>query len=128
MIPEHLRYTSEHEWLTLPDEEAVCRIGVTDFAQQALGDVVFVQLPDLGEVVVAGEPLGELESTKSVSEVYSPISGTISAVNTALADNPDLVNSDPYGTGWLVEVQVSGGEEPVGLLDAAGYEALTREV
>ncbi len=96
MIPEHLRYTAEHEWVS-GDGSAAVRVGITDFAQQALGDIVYVQLPDVGTTVQAGESLGEVESTKSVSEIYAPISGTVAAKNTALDDQAELINTDPYG-------------------------------
>jgi glycine cleavage system H protein len=101
-IPEDLRYSAEHEWVRLTG--SVARIGVTDFAQDSLGDVVFVQLPDVGLDVVAGANVSEIESTKSVSDVYVPVTGVVSAQNEALADQPELVNSDPYGDGWMFEV------------------------
>ncbi|MBN1170861.1 MAG: glycine cleavage system protein GcvH [Micromonosporaceae bacterium] len=124
MIPEHLSYTTEHEWVVRASTGAAYRVGVTHFAQQALGDVVFVQLPDVGAAVTTGEPLGEVESTKSVSEVYSPLSGVVTAVNNALIESPELVNSDPYGGGWLAEIEPAEGALPDGLLDAAGYREL----
>jgi glycine cleavage system H protein len=110
------------------DEEAgtVVRVGITDHAQDALGDIVFVQLPAVGEEVAPGNPIGEVESTKSVSDVYSPVAGTVTAVNEALTDTPETVNADPYGEGWLVEVTVAGdaGDPTADLLDAASYQAL----
>jgi glycine cleavage system H protein len=122
-IPEDLRYSAEHEWVRLTG--TVARIGVTDFAQDSLGDVVFVQLPDVGLDVVAGANVSEIESTKSVSDVYVPVTGVVSAQNEALADQPELVNSDPYGQGWMFEVEVADVTEVEGLLDAAAYRQLT---
>ncbi|MBT8225081.1 MAG: glycine cleavage system protein GcvH [Dactylosporangium sp.] len=124
MVPEDFRYTSEHEWVAGREAEPTYRVGVTDFAQQSLGDVVFIQLPDAGTPVTAGQVLGEVESTKSVSEVYSPVSGEVVAVNDALADRPELVNSDPYGEGWLVEIQAPPGGDIPELLDAPAYREL----
>jgi glycine cleavage system H protein len=112
-IPPDLHYTAEHEWVRRSGEDTA-RIGITDFAQSALGDVVFVQLPDVGTELTAGESFGEVESTKSVSDLYAPVSGKVSAVNSDLDGSPQLVNSDPYGAGWLLDVQVS---------DAAGLQA-----
>jgi len=109
-IPSDLHYTAEHEWVRRSAEDTA-RIGITDFAQSALGDVVFVQLPDVGTEVTAGESFGEVESTKSVSDLYAPVSGMVSAVNSDLEGAPDLVNSDPYGGGWLVDIQVSDAAE-----------------
>lgn len=121
MYPDDLKYTSEHEWISAGD--AAYRIGITEFAQDALGDIVYVSLPAVGEKLQAGAAIGELESTKSVSDVYSPVSGTVTAVNTALEESPELVNSDPYGEGWLFEVEIEDPAEYDGLLDAAGYQA-----
>ncbi|HEY2793846.1 MAG TPA: glycine cleavage system protein GcvH [Micromonosporaceae bacterium] len=123
MIPEDLRYTSDHEWIA-PGAPAV-RVGITDFAQDALGDIVYVQLPDAGTAVEAGQSLGEVESTKSVSEIYAPLSGTVTARNDALAEAPETINSDPYGAGWLVEIEPTDPGAIDDLLDAAGYEELT---
>lgn len=123
MIPEQLRYTAEHEWVNTDAETH--KVGITDFAQDALGDIVYVQLPDVGAEVKAGESLGEIESTKSVSELYAPISGTVVARNEALGDAPDLVNTDPYGEGWLVEIRPSDASSAGALLDAAAYRELT---
>ena len=123
--PAGLRYTAEHEWVRPPDADGVVRIGITAFAQDALGDVVFVQLPDAGSAVEAGASIGEVESTKSVSEVYAPLTGVVRAVNEALDANPELVNSDPYGEGWMFELE---GVDPAAvdaLLDAEGYRAAT---
>jgi glycine cleavage system H protein len=122
-IPEDLRYSKEHEWVRLSGTTA--RVGITDFAQDSLGDVVFVQLPDVGLDVVAGSSAGEIESTKSVSDVYAPVSGVVTAVNEALGDTPELVNQEPYGGGWIFEVECSDTSDIAGLLDAAGYRALT---
>lgn len=123
-IPSDLHYTAEHEWIRRSGDDTA-RIGITDFAQSALGDVVFVQLPEVGTEVTAGETFGEVESTKSVSDLYAPVTGKVSAVNSDLEGSPDLVNSDPYGAGWLVDVQVSGAAELQSaiatLLDAASY-------
>jgi glycine cleavage system H protein len=127
--PDDRRYTEQHEWALLQPgggEGAVVRVGITDHAQDALGDIVFVQLPEVGAEVAPGTPIGEVESTKSVSDVYSPVSGVVSAVNETLTDAPETVNSDPYGAGWLVEVTVpgEGGDPTAELLDAAAYEAV----
>jgi glycine cleavage system H protein len=127
VIPEDLRYTDAHEWVRdLGD--GVVRIGITDHAQSQLGDVVFVQLPDVGAEVAAGAAVGEVESTKSVSDLYAPVAGTVTDVNAALQDNPELVNSGPYGEGWMLEVRLAAGAGdglPDGLLDAAAYRELT---
>ncbi|NYI47260.1 glycine cleavage system H protein [Nocardioides aromaticivorans] len=122
--PADLKYTVEHEWLRQPGEAAgSVRVGITDYAQDALGDIVYVSLPEVGATVAAGDACGELESTKSVSDVYAPVSGEIVAVNEALDATPELVNNDPYGAGWLFEVAPATPDELDGLLDAAGYEA-----
>lgn len=122
MFPEDLKYTAEHEWVRTPGETAgSVRIGITDYAQDALGDIVYVQLPEVGEAVTAGASVGELESTKSVSDVYSPVSGQVVARNDALDATPELVNNDPYGAGWLFEVAVADGAETSELMDAATY-------
>jgi glycine cleavage system H protein len=123
LIPEDLRYTSDHEWVATGD--ASVRIGITDFAQDALGDIVYVQLPEAGTAVEAGQSLGEVESTKSVSEIYAPLSGTVIARNDGLSDAPELINSDPYGAGWLVDIAPSDAGDVDALLDAAAYEELT---
>ncbi len=122
-VPDDLRYSADHEWAR-PAEGRI-RIGITDYAQDALGDVVFVDLPAVGKAVGAGEVLGEVESTKSVSEVYAPVAGTVVAVNAALADAPEKLNQDPYGEGWLCELEVASPEALGALLDADGYRALT---
>jgi glycine cleavage system H protein len=129
-IPADLHYTAEHEWVRRSGEDSV-RVGITDFAQSALGDVVFVQLPDVGSQVTAGESFGEVESTKSVSDLFAPVSGTVRAVNGDLEGSPQLVNSDPYGAGWLVDVQASDGAELTSalssLLDAEAYRGTLTE-
>ena len=133
--PTDRRYTDQHEWALVQgsegaggaaDADVVVRVGITDHAQDALGDIVFVQLPEVGEDVGPGNPIGEVESTKSVSDIYAPVAGTVSAVNTALTDAPETINADPYGEGWLVEISVpgDGGDPTDALLDAAAYEAL----
>lgn len=124
MIPDDLRYTAEHEWVT-PVKDGPVRVGITHFAQDALGDIVYVQLPDEGAAVQAGEALGEVESTKSVSEIYAPVSGTVVARNEQLSDQPELINTDPYGAGWLVEIAPADPAALDSLLDAAGYRQLT---
>lgn len=124
MYPDDLQYTSEHEWVRQPGEhEGSVRIGITHYAQDALGDIVYVSLPEVGETVTAGSTCGELESTKSVSDVYAPVTGEVVARNDALDATPELVNSDPYGGGWLFEVAVSDAGQLDGLLDAAAYQA-----
>ena len=129
-IPSDLHYTAEHEWVRRSGDD-VARVGITDFAQSALGDVVFVQLPDVGAELTAGQSFGEVESTKSVSDLYAPVSGTVSAVNTELEGSPQLVNSDPYGAGWLLDVQVSDATELESaissLLDAEAYRGTLTE-
>ncbi len=122
-IPAELQYTKEHEWVAQSATVGVIRMGITDFAQGALGDIVYVQMPKVGDSVVADKVCGEVESTKSVSEIFSPVTGTVVAVNEDLANTPELVNSDPYGAGWLAEISVSG--EPAALLSAAEYSAIT---
>ena len=121
-FPEDLRYSAEHEWVRLEGTRA--RIGITDFAQDALGDVVYVDLPEIGATVQASQPLGEVESTKSVSDVYSPVSGTIVERNPLIADRPELVNEQPYGEGWLVVVETSDPERVGSMMDASSYRAL----
>jgi len=124
VIPEDLRYSSDHEWIRSIGDGAdtlTVRIGITDFAQSALGDIVYVQLPDLGTTVTIGDSLGEVESTKSVSDIFSPVAGTVTARNEALDAAPESVNTDPYGDGWMIEIQLDDPAELDGLLDAAGY-------
>ncbi len=129
MFPEDVRYTAEHEWARLSaDAKDTIRIGITDFAQDALGDIVFVTLPELGAEVTAGQPFGEVESTKSVSDIYAPVAGVVVARNEALDRQPELLNSDPYGDGWIVEIRVDAADgaeaELAGLLGATEYQAL----
>ena len=121
-VPAQLLYSSDHEWIAVDGTRA--RIGITDYAQDALGDVVFVQTPTLGAEVTAGDSFSEVESTKSVSDIYAPVSGTVVAVNDQLAIGPDALNSDPYGAGWICEIEMSNPADIDGLLDAAGYQAL----
>ncbi|GLY24057.1 glycine cleavage system protein H [Micromonospora echinospora] len=123
MIPEDLRYTAEHEWVA-GDGSGPVRVGITHYAQDALGDIVYVQLPDEGAVVAAGDPLGEIESTKSVSEIYAPVSGTVTARNEALGDTPEVINTDPYGAGWLLEIRPDDPGAVAGLLAPAAYQDL----
>jgi glycine cleavage system H protein len=124
-VPAELLYSAEHEWARPLDDGSTVRIGITDYAQDALGDVVFVDLPAIGTVVAASDAVGELESTKSVSEMYAPVSGTVVAVNEALANSPELINEDPYGEGWLCVIEISDSSELDSLLDAATYLNLT---
>lgn len=128
-IPADLHYTAEHEWVRRTGDRTV-RIGITDYAQAALGDVVFVQLPDVGAALTAGESFGEVESTKSVSDLYAPLAGTVIAVNADLDANPDLVNSAPYEAGWLLDLEVGDGAVAAAgaaLLDAEGYRGALSE-
>jgi glycine cleavage system H protein len=121
-VPEQLRYSSDHEWASRDGD--VVRVGITDYAQDALGDVVFVQVPSVGDVVKAGDSFGEVESTKSVSDIYAPVGGTVVEVNEALADGPQVLNEDPYGEGWICAIELSDPAEFDALLDAAAYGAL----
>ena len=121
-VPQELRYSLEHEWVRV--DGPIARVGITDFAEESLGDVVFVQLPDVGLELVAGASAAEIESTKSVSDVYVPVSGIVEAINDALVGAPELVNQDPYGTGWILEVALSDPTELAGLMDADAYRAL----
>ena len=133
MPTEDLTYTAEHEWIQVvgTGDDAVLRVGITSYAQEALGDIVFVTLPAVGTEVTAGQSLGEVESTKSVSDVYAPVAGTVTATNDQLDGSPELVNADPFGEGWMVEIKPADGVEQAlsadGLLDAAGYAALTEQ-
>jgi glycine cleavage system H protein len=122
-VPDDRRYTKDHEWALL--DEGRVRVGITDYAQDALGDVVFVQLPEVGAVVEAGGRFSEVESTKSVSEIYAPVPGTVVEVNTELDESPQLLNEDPYGGGWICVIQPSDPAALDSLLDPAGYTALT---
>jgi len=121
-VPEELRYSTDHEWVRRLDDRI--RVGITDFAQDALGDVVFVDLPTVGNVVEAGGMLGEVESTKSVSEVYAPVAGEVVSVNSSLADSPERLNADPYGDGWICDIAPSDPDSVNGLLDSSGYRQL----
>ncbi len=128
-IPAELYYTDEHEWVLRTGDDTL-RVGITDYAQAALGDVVFVQLPDVGADLTSGESFGEVESTKSVSDLYAPVSAKVLAVNEDLEASPDLVNSDPYGEGWLVDLQLDADDMEAalgGLLDADGYRGVVTE-
>jgi glycine cleavage system H protein len=125
LIPDGLRYTAEHEWVA-PAATSV-RVGITHFAQDALGDIVYVQLPEPGATVEAGQSLGEVESTKSVSEIYAPIAGTVVASNGRLNGEPELINTDPYGEGWLVEIEPATSTNVNDLMDADGYRQLTQQ-
>jgi glycine cleavage system H protein len=122
-IPDGLRYSAEHEWVRT--EGARARVGITDYAQDALGDIVDVELPTVGPEVAVGAKLGEVESTKSVSEIYSPVAGTVAAVNDALLDTPEKINADPYGEGWICELEPADPDGLEALLDAAAYADLT---
>ncbi|HHC09066.1 MAG TPA: glycine cleavage system protein GcvH [Actinobacteria bacterium] len=121
-IPEHLRYAENHEWAELRDDGTV-RVGITDYAQDQLGDVVYVELPEVGRVVEAGEAFAEVESTKSVAEVYAPVAGTVVEVNEALDERPELVNADPYGEGWFAVIEPTEGADLSHLMDAEAYAA-----
>jgi len=125
VYPEDLQYTAEHEWVRRvgEGEDAVLRVGITSYAQEALGDIVFVTLPAVGTDLTPGQPVGEVESTKSVSDIYAPAAGTVVATNEALDSAPELVNSDPYGEGWMFELRTDG-QGPTSLLDAAAYRDL----
>ncbi|GLB68687.1 glycine cleavage system protein GcvH [Arthrobacter mangrovi] len=121
-VPAELHYTAEHEWIAKAGAEGVVRIGITDFAQDALGDVVFVQVPEAGTKITANDVIGEVESTKSVSDIYAPVSGEVVAANDALESDPALINSDPYGDGWLLEVRLEDASAVESLLSASEYE------
>jgi glycine cleavage system H protein len=124
-IPEDLRYSPEHEWVRVDGTRV--RVGITDYAQDALGDIVFVDLPSVGSEVEAGGQLGEVESTKSVSEIYAPLAGTVTAVNDALTGAPERLNQDPYGEAWICELELAPGADPGALLDATAYRDLTAD-
>lgn len=124
-IPSHLKYTAEHEWVEVLSPNKV-RVGITDFAQHALGDIVYVLTPKIGEAVSAGSVCGEVESTKSVSEIYSPVSGTIAAINEAVLANPEMINSAPFTDGWLFDIDNVGEGGLDGLLDSASYSEITK--
>jgi glycine cleavage system H protein len=123
LVPEDLSYSEEHEWVRVEDDVAI--VGITDFAQDQLGDIVYVDLPEVGSTIDVGSVVGELESTKSVSDVYSPVSGEVIAVNPELEGSEELINSDPYGEGWLFKVRLGDGEPTEGLLSAEQYTAIT---
>ena len=125
-IPNDLQYTAEHEWVRSGGDSAprTVRVGITDYAQQALGDVVYVSLPEVGASLTKGDAFGEVESTKSVSDLFAPVTGTVLARNDALDEQPELINSDPYGAGWIVDIEVGEDAALDDLLDAAGYGSL----
>ncbi|MCL1692786.1 MAG: glycine cleavage system protein GcvH [Actinomycetia bacterium] len=125
-IPEDLRYTENHEWVRTEGDGAVT-VGISEYAQDALGDIVYVDLPDVGRSVEAGESIAEVESTKSVNDVYAPISGVVATVNEPLMDAPELVNTDPFGAGWFVTITPADGENLEALMDAVAYTAFTEE-
>lgn len=125
LIPDQLRYTKEHEWVAATDSVGIFRMGITDFAQSALGDIVYIQMPKPGEEVTADKICGEVESTKSVSEIYAPVTGKIAFVNDLLNKNPELINSDCYGQGWIAEIEVVDISVIEKLLSAQQYQALT---
>lgn len=120
MIPDDLHYTEDHEWIRSTDA-GVVRVGITDYAQNSLGDIVYVQLPELGSTVTTGDAIGEVESTKSVSDIMAPVSGTVTARNESLEDTPEVINTDPYGDGWLFEIEPDDAGAAASLLDADGY-------
>ena len=120
-VPDDLRYSSDHEWVRIAD--GVATVGITDYAQDALGDVVYVDLPEVGATVASGESIAEVESTKSVSDIYAPLDGTVTEVNSQLDDSPELLNGDPYGEGWIFKVETA--DDGASLLDAAAYRGLT---
>jgi glycine cleavage system H protein len=122
-VPSNFQYTKEHEWVGVEGNANIVRIGITDFAQAALGDIVYIQLPKIGQKVPAGTVCGEVESTKSVSEIFAPVSGTVTAINSGLDSAPEAINSDPYGAGWIAEIELSSPATE--LMSAAEYEALT---
>lgn len=123
-VPDELHYTKEHEWVQ-PSADNKFKVGITDYAQGALGDIVYIQLPKVGDVLVQGKVCGEVESTKSVSEIYAPLSGIVSAVNSSLESNPEVMNVDPYGAGWIFEVEISEQGQLSSLLSAGDYGSLT---
>lgn len=122
-VPQNLKYSRDHEWVDTTADAAAVRIGITDFAQDQLGDVVFVDLPEVGDSLEAGEEFGEVESTKSVSDLVAPVSGEVLRVNEALEDSPEVINSDPYGEGWMLEVALADPSEVEALLDSEAYSA-----
>lgn len=124
-FPEELKYTEEHEWVMVEEDLAV--IGITDFAQDALGDVVFVELPEVGTTLEAGKAFGVVESVKAVSDIYAPISGTVEEVNEDLVDTPEILNTSPYEDGWMIKIKMADSGDVEGLMDADGYQALIAE-
>ena len=122
-IPDSLKYTKEHEWVASTENDLVFRVGITDYAQSALGDIVYVQMPKVGQAVTADTVCGEVESTKSVSEIFSPVTGSVVSINTDLNSAPETINTDPYGAGWLFEISVDS--EPKNLLSASDYAGIT---
>ena len=122
IIPEDLSYTAEHEWVTAPNSDGIVRVGITDFAQDALGDVVYAQMPEVGTTIKANDVVGEVESTKSVSDIYAPVTGEVVARNEALDTDSALINSDPYGEGWLIEIKLAEADAVESLLSASEYE------
>lgn len=122
IIPEELSYTAEHEWVSAPNTDGVVRVGITDFAQDALGDVVYAQMPEVGATIKANDVVGEVESTKSVSDLYAPVSGEVVSRNEALDTDSALINSDPYGEGWLMEIKLAEADAVESLLSASEYE------
>jgi glycine cleavage system H protein len=127
VFPDDLRYTAEHEWVRPAADDGVVRIGITHYAQEALGDIVYVSLPQVGASIEAGQAVGEVESTKSVSDVYAPLAGTVVARNERVDTTPELVNSDPYGEGWLVEVRLTDASALDALMDSAAYRSLVEQ-
>lgn len=125
MYPTEYRYTREHEWVKIEDD--ICILGITDFAQKELGEVVFVELPEVGQVFDTGGEIGTIESVKAVAEVYTPVAGEIVEINESLADDPQTLNEDPHGDGWLVKIKFSASSDFDELMDAEAYEAFTRE-
>ena len=121
-VPAELKYTKEHEWVKVESDPKKVKVGITDFAQGALGDIVYIQMPKVGETVGAEKVCGEVESTKSVSEIYSPVSGKVISINTELETKPEVINQDPYGAGWIMEIEISGDSSE--LLDSVAYETL----
>lgn len=126
-VPDDLRYSSDHEWIRRDADTGVVTIGITDYAQDALGDVVFVDEIEVGETVAANDTFTEVESTKSVSDIYAPVSGTVAEANPAIVENPELLNSDPYGDGWICRITMSDPAQFDALMDAAAYRTLTEE-
>jgi glycine cleavage system H protein len=122
IIPEELSYTAEHEWVSAPNADGVVRVGITDLAQDALGDVVYAQMPEVGTTIKANDVVGEVESTKSVSDIYAPVAGEVVARNEALDTDSALINSDPYGDGWLIEIKLAAADAIESLLSASEYE------